>query len=77
MRKALFFMDATNGKGSYHGGRYVDASKQADGRWLVDFNNAYNPSCAYSPYYNCPIPPKENRLTVGIPAGESWKEDAE
>ena len=74
---SLFFMDATNGKGSYHGGRYVDASKQPDGRWLVDFNNAYNPSCAYSPYYNCPIPPKENRLTVGIPAGESWKEDAE
>ena len=74
---SLFFMDTTNGKGSYHGGRYVDAAKQADGRWLVDFNNAYNPSCAYSPYYNCPIPPKENRLTVGIPAGESWKEAAE
>ena len=71
---SLFFMDATNGKGSYHGGRYVDATREPDGRWLIDLNNAYNPSCAYSPFYNCPIPPKENRLTVGIPAGESWSE---
>jgi uncharacterized protein (DUF1684 family) len=71
----LFFMDATCGKGSYHGGRYVDAAKQPDGRWLVDLNRAYNPSCAYSPHYNCPIPPHENRLTVGIPVGESWPED--
>jgi uncharacterized protein (DUF1684 family) len=71
---SLFFMDATNGKGSYHGGRYVEATREPDGRWLVDLNNAYNPSCAYSPFYNCPIPPKENRLTVAIPAGESWSE---
>jgi uncharacterized protein (DUF1684 family) len=70
---SLFFMDATNGKGSYHGGRYVDVVKQPDGRYLVDLNLAYNPSCAYSPFYNCPIPPRENRLTARIPAGESWK----
>jgi uncharacterized protein (DUF1684 family) len=72
---SLFFMDATNGKGSYHGGRYVDVQKQADGRYLVDLNLAYNPSCAYSPYYNCPIPPKENRLSAKIPAGESWRDE--
>ena len=72
---SLFFMDQTNGKGSYHGGRYVDVEKQADGRYLVDLNLAYNPSCAYSPFYNCPIPPMENRLSAKIPAGESWSEE--
>ena len=72
---SLFFMDQTNGKGSYHGGRYVDVEKQADGRYLVDLNLAYNPSCAYSPFYNCPIPPKENRLSAAIPAGESWSDE--
>jgi uncharacterized protein (DUF1684 family) len=71
----LFYMDATNGKGSYHGGRYVDVALQPDGRYLVDLNAAYSPTCAYSPYYNCPIPPKENRLTVAIPAGESYPEE--
>src|SRR5689334_14122535 len=71
---SLFFMDATNGKGSYHGGRYVDVVKQPDGRYLVDLNLAYNPSCAYSPFYNCPIPPRENRLRTAIAAGESWNE---
>jgi uncharacterized protein (DUF1684 family) len=72
---SLFFMDATNGKGSYHGGRYVDVVRQEDGRYLVDLNLAYNPSCAYSPFYNCPIPPKENRLAAKVPAGESWREE--
>lgn len=68
----LFFMDRTNGKGSYHGGRYVDVAQQPDGRYLVDLNLAYNPSCAYSPHYNCPIPPLENRLRVRLPVGESY-----
>lgn len=72
----LFFMDTTNGHGSYHGGRYVDVAKRPDGRYLVDLNLAYNPSCAYSPHYNCPIPPRENRLGVRIPVGESWTEEA-
>ncbi|MEP7028168.1 MAG: DUF1684 domain-containing protein [Candidatus Eisenbacteria bacterium] len=72
----LFFMDATCGRGSYHGGRYVDVEKQPDGLYLVDLNRAYNPSCAYSPHYNCPIPPLENRLSIRIPAGESWSEEA-
>lgn len=72
----LFFMDATNGKGSYHGGRYVDVAPLPDGRYLVDLNLAYNPSCAYSPHYNCPIPPLENRLKVRLPVGESYAEEA-
>ena len=71
----VFYMDATCGAGSYHGGRFVDVVKRPDGRYLLDFNRAYNPSCAYSPHYNCPIPPMENRLGVAIPAGESWKEE--
>jgi len=71
----VFFMDATCGKGSYHGGRFVDVEKRPDGRYLVDLNRAYNPSCAYSPHYNCPIPPRENRLSIAIPAGESWPAD--
>ncbi|HEY3126319.1 MAG TPA: DUF1684 domain-containing protein, partial [Candidatus Limnocylindria bacterium] len=41
-----------------------------DGRYVVDFNRAYNPACVFSPYYNCPIPPPENRLPVAIRAGE-------
>ncbi len=72
----LFFMDTTNGHGSYHGGRYVDVAKSSDGRYRVDLNLAYNPSCAYSPHYNCPIPPRENRLSVRIPVGESWTGEA-
>ncbi len=72
---SLFFMDATCGKGSYHGGRYVDAERLPDGRWRVDLNSCYNPSCAYSPHYNCPIPPLENRVQVAIRAGESWPAD--
>ena len=72
----LFFMDATNGKGSYHGGRYVDVTRQPNGRYLVDLNRAYNPSCAYSPHYNCPIPPPENRLKIALPVGESYPREA-
>ncbi len=67
---SLFFRDATTGKETYGVGRYVDPEKLSDGRWLIDFNNAYNPACATSPYYNCPIPSKANTLKVAIPAGE-------
>lgn len=65
----IYFRDATTGNGSYEVGRYVTARGDRDGV-IVDFNLAYNPSCALSPYYNCPIPPRENHLTVPIPAGE-------
>jgi hypothetical protein len=65
----VFFRDATTGKGSYDVGRYVTAAREGDDV-ILDFNLAYNPLCALSPFYNCPIPPAENQLTVPIRAGE-------
>jgi uncharacterized protein len=67
---SIFFRDQTCGKQSYPMGRYVEAEERSDGLFVVDFNRAYNPACAYSPYYNCPVPPAENDLPVRIPAGE-------
>ena len=66
----IFFRDATSGSPTYGLGRYVDVKKQPNGHYLLDFNLAYNPACAYSEHYNCPIPPKANVLTVAIRAGE-------
>jgi len=68
----LPFKDPTNGKASYGGGRYLDL-KTGDlksGTAIIDFNKAYNPYCAFSDGYSCPIPPKENHLKVPIYAGE-------
>jgi uncharacterized protein len=67
---SLFFRDATAGHETYAVGRYVDPQRLPDGRWVIDFNQAYNPACAISTHYNCPIPPRENVLTVAIHAGE-------
>ena len=67
---SVFFRDATTGTETYAVGRYVDPERQPDGRWLVDFNSAYNPACAFSPHYNCPIPSKANTLKVAVEAGE-------
>lgn len=66
------FKDLTNGKESYGGGRYLDLRmKQIAGdKVYLDFNKAYNPYCAFSEGYSCPIPPKENHLKVAIEAGE-------
>ncbi|MFQ5769862.1 MAG: DUF1684 domain-containing protein [bacterium] len=65
------FMDATTGKESYPAGRYLDFQENDSGIYDLDFNLAYNPSCAYGKAgYNCPIPPAENRLEVAIKAGE-------
>ena len=66
----IFFRDATSGKETYGLGRYVDADHLPDGRFALDFNNAYNPACAVSEHYNCPIPRKANTLKVAIRAGE-------
>ena len=65
----VYFTDATSGRESYRM-RYLEVAAGADGRIVLDFNRAYNPACAYSPHYNCPIPPPENHLTVAIRAGE-------
>jgi uncharacterized protein len=72
----LPFRDQTNSNGTYGGGRYLlDTIKHADlgqidDRLVIDFNFAYNPSCAYDSRWHCPLAPFENRLPVGIPAGE-------
>jgi len=66
----VFFRDATSGNESYGLGRYVDVQPLGGGRYVLDFNLAYNPACAYSEHYNCPIPPKGNTLKVAIRAGE-------
>jgi len=67
---SLFFRDETTGKDTYDVGRYLEPEEQDDGTWVIDFNNAYNPACAVSNHYNCPIPPKFNKLKVALRAGE-------
>jgi uncharacterized protein (DUF1684 family) len=65
----VYFTDATSGRESYRM-RYLEVATAVAGRYVLDFNRAYNPACAYSPHYNCPIPPPENNLAVAIRAGE-------
>ncbi|MDG2193950.1 MAG: DUF1684 domain-containing protein [Polaribacter sp.] len=67
----LPFTDTTSGQESYAGGRFLDVltTDEKKGKMLIDFNKAYNPYCAYSGRYSCPITPKENHLTVAIRAG--------
>ena len=69
---SIFFRDATTGHESYPVGRYIDAVAVAGtpGAYLLDFNRAYNPSCAFNQLYNCPIPPRANTLPVAVRAGE-------
>jgi uncharacterized protein (DUF1684 family) len=64
------FADATSGQETYGAGRYLELDWLGNDRFHVDFNLAYNPWCAYSPHYSCPLPPGENRLKVPIRAGE-------
>jgi len=67
------FKDATTGEDTYGGGRYLDislASIPPGGKFIIDFNKAYNPLCAYADGFNCPIPPVENYLEIPILAGE-------
>ncbi|UCG52661.1 MAG: DUF1684 domain-containing protein [Candidatus Latescibacterota bacterium] len=67
----VVFGDRTNGKETYGGGRfvYVDAPGE-DGKIVVDFNKAYNPPCALTPYATCPLPPPQNQLPIAVRAGE-------
>jgi uncharacterized protein (DUF1684 family) len=66
----LPFVDALSGEETYAAGRYVEPEQLADDRFLVDFNLAYNPYCAYNANWSCPLTPRENRLNVPIRAGE-------
>ncbi|WP_159581371.1 DUF1684 domain-containing protein [Marinoscillum sp. 108] len=69
------FTDETNGFETYGGGRYMDLRIPEGNTLMIDFNKAYNPSCAYSPNYNCPIPPRENDLTLEVKAGvKAWED---
>src|SRR5256714_9047769 len=68
---SIFFRDATTGHDSYPVGRYLEPEPVAGDadRYVLDFNRAYNPTCAFSPHYNCPIPPRGNVLQVPVRAG--------
>jgi uncharacterized protein len=66
----LPFRDATSGKETYGAGRYLEVEYPWEGELLVDFNYAYNPNCAFSEQWSCPLPPQENWLRVPIRAGE-------
>ena len=66
----LPFRDATSSTETYGAGRYLEPVELANGQLLVDFNLAYNPYCAYSEAFSCPLPPVENWLKVAIRAGE-------
>jgi uncharacterized protein (DUF1684 family) len=70
----LFFVfsDPLSKTNTYPGGRFLKAGPVANGTVLLDFNRAYNPPCAITPYATCPLAPKENRLSVAIPAGEEY-----
>ena len=67
------FGDMTNGAETYPGGRYLDLDRNATGFYELDFNRAYFPYCYYSPTYECPFPPVENRLRTPVRAGERFK----
>jgi VanZ family protein len=65
----LPFTDLTNGESTYYGGRYVDLRIVEGDTIIIDFNKAYNPSCAYSSKYSCPKVPAENQLNLAVQAG--------
>jgi uncharacterized protein (DUF1684 family) len=64
------FTDLTSGVETYPAGRYMDLERTATGVYNLDFNTAYNPYCYYNPKFDCPYPPKENRLPLPVRAGE-------
>lgn len=66
----VIFADATNGRDTYGAGRFVYVPKPQGGTTTIDFNKAYNPPCAFTPYATCPLPPKQNRLGLRVTAGE-------
>jgi len=70
------FADQTTGTETYSAGRYLDLKPTATGFYVIDFNLAYNPTCAYNPTWECPYPPAANRLKVPIRAGEKAPPEA-
>jgi uncharacterized protein (DUF1684 family) len=72
----IVFGDATNGRETYGGGRFVYAPPPIDGGTVVDFNKAYNPPCVFTPYSTCPLPLPQNRLRFRVEAGERLPDSA-
>ncbi len=70
-RYQIVFGDRTNGSETYGGGRFLWVDPpDASGRVVIDFNYAYNPPCVYTAFATCPLPTRENRLALGVEAGE-------
>jgi uncharacterized protein len=67
------FSDLTSGTETYAAGRFMDLNRNGTGIYEMDFNRAYIPYCYYNPTYECPYPPRENRLDLPIRAGERMK----
>ena len=68
----LIIRDKTSGKTTYPAGRFIDTDAPKDGKVLIDFNRAYNPPCAFTPYATCPLPPRQNWLPTAVEAGEKY-----
>jgi uncharacterized protein (DUF1684 family) len=68
----VFFRDRTSARGSYDGGRFVELLPRPDGTYLLDFNRARNPFCAYSSVFPCPAPWPGNTLDAEVAAGERY-----
>jgi uncharacterized protein (DUF1684 family) len=72
----IVFSDATAKNDTYPGGRFLDTPPVVNGTVILDFNRAYNPPCAVTPYATCPLAPKENRMALAIPVGEKFDKAA-
>ena len=70
------FTDLTSGTETYPAGRYMDLDRTPTGLYVIDFNRAYHPFCYYSPVFDCPYPPRENRLQIPVRAGEKMRSAA-
>ena len=66
----LVFADRTSGKETYGAARFVYSEPPKDGKIVIDFNKAYNPPCAFTPFATCPLPTAQNRLKTRVTAGE-------
>lgn len=71
-QREVVMRDATSGKGTYPPARFLSVKIHDDGTAVIDFNKAYSPPCAFTPYATCPLPPRDNILSVAIEAGEMY-----
>jgi hypothetical protein len=74
-RLFVLFSDTTNGRETYGAGRFLYAPLPDDGQVVLDFNKAFNPPCAFTPFASCPVPPAANRLDLAVTAGEKRPHD--